>query len=146
MTIVERIKDLQLQKEGGVSLNRLEQALGIGKSTISSWDKKSPSADKLTKLADHFNCSIDYLLGREQQKEAPDDWQELTEDEKELVLYYRVVSHDIKDSVHCLLSAAAKSTALTDHVEERNRSATEIFDTWISEQLNSQEESQGSAL
>ncbi|MEG0473531.1 MAG: helix-turn-helix transcriptional regulator [Christensenella sp.] len=64
MNIVERIKALQKEKDGKISLNALEKQLDIGKSTISSWEKKQPSADKLTKLADYFNVSTDYLLGR----------------------------------------------------------------------------------
>lgn len=79
MTIVELIKQLQSDKEGTVSLNRLEKELGLGKSTISSWAKKSPSIDKLALVADYFNISVDYLIGRTDnaqshisvQKEAP---------------------------------------------------------------------------
>lgn len=64
MTIVELIRKLQLERDGKVSLNRLEKELGLGKSTISSWAKKSPSLDKLILVANHFNVSIDYLAGR----------------------------------------------------------------------------------
>lgn len=67
MNIVERIKFLQKEKDGKVSLNALEKQLDIGKSTISSWEKKQPSADKLAKLADYFNVSTDYLLGRTEE-------------------------------------------------------------------------------
>ncbi len=64
MNIVDRIKKLQQDKEGKISLNALEKVLGFGKSTIASWEKKQPSADKLQKVADYFSVSTDYLLGR----------------------------------------------------------------------------------
>ena len=68
MNIVEKIKLLQKEKDGKVSLNALEKQLEIGKSTISSWEKKQPSADKLEKIADYFNVSVDYLLGRTEER------------------------------------------------------------------------------
>lgn len=64
MNIVDRIKELQKKQHGKVSLNALEKELAIGKSTISSWENKQPSADKLQKVAEYFNVSVDYLLGR----------------------------------------------------------------------------------
>ena len=93
MNIVEKIKELQLQKEGKVSLNRLEQELNLGKSTISSWATKNPSADKLSKVADYFDCSVDYLLGRVDEPHeqipvalyAPHGYENLTDEQKEFV-------------------------------------------------------------
>lgn len=38
--------------------------LGFSKDTINSWKTKSPSVDKIQKVADYFNVSTDYLLGR----------------------------------------------------------------------------------
>lgn len=72
MNIVGRIKLLQKEKDGKVSLNALEKRLDIGKSTISSWEKKQPSADKLEKVANYFNVSTDYLLGRTDDPAPPD--------------------------------------------------------------------------
>ena len=68
-----------LANEKGLSLPTLESALGFGNGTIVKWDKASPNTDKLTKVADFFNVSVDYLLGREQMNEntgaddAPDE-------------------------------------------------------------------------
>lgn len=73
MTIVERIKELQVKKDGKTSLNKLEQELGLGKSTIASWATKKPSSDKLEKIADYFGVSVDYLLGREQTDDVTDE-------------------------------------------------------------------------
>ncbi|MBQ1274162.1 MAG: helix-turn-helix transcriptional regulator [Cellulosilyticum sp.] len=69
MTLKERIK--QLANAKGLSLPALEAQLGFGNGTILKWDKSTPNADKLVKVADYFNVSVDYLLGRE---EAPSDF------------------------------------------------------------------------
>ncbi len=63
MTLKERIK--KLANSEGLSLPKLEEELGFGGGTISRWDKSAPSADKLAKIADRYNVSVDYLLGRE---------------------------------------------------------------------------------
>lgn len=48
-----------------MSLPALEAELGFGNGTIVKWDKASPNSEKLTKVADYFHVSVDYLLGRE---------------------------------------------------------------------------------
>jgi hypothetical protein len=48
-----------------MSLPQLEVELGLGNGTISRWRSSSPNTDKLQKIADYFNVSMDYLLGRD---------------------------------------------------------------------------------
>lgn len=64
MTLVEKIRTLARQRD--LSLPQLEQELGLGNGTISRWRSSSPNTEKLQKIADYFNVSMDYLLGREQ--------------------------------------------------------------------------------
>nr|WP_302597639.1 helix-turn-helix transcriptional regulator [uncultured Cellulosilyticum sp.] len=63
MSIVDKIQHLCNEKK--ITKNALEVELGFGRSTISKWDKSSPSMDKVQKVADYFHVSVDYLLGRE---------------------------------------------------------------------------------
>lgn len=42
----------------------LERALGLANSSIRKWDAPFPSSERLQKVADHFQVSTDYLLGR----------------------------------------------------------------------------------
>lgn len=63
MTLVERIR--ALANKDGMNLPELEVKLGLGNGTISRWNKSKPNTDKLMTIADYFNVSIDYLLGRE---------------------------------------------------------------------------------
>lgn len=62
MTIYQRIKELARLK--GVSIRELEKQLGFSNGAINKWDVKAPS-DKLEKVANYFNVSTDYLLGRD---------------------------------------------------------------------------------
>ena len=58
-------KILQLCKEKGISVARLERETGISNGTISRWGSSSPTVEKLEKVADYFGVSVDSLLGRE---------------------------------------------------------------------------------
>ncbi|WP_231834068.1 helix-turn-helix domain-containing protein [Bacillus subtilis] len=66
MTTFERVK--KLCKDRGISLSRLEENVGFGKNSIYSWKQNNPSSDKLKKVADYFNVSVDYLLGRTEKE------------------------------------------------------------------------------
>lgn len=68
MTLKDRIRVLANSK--GMSLPTLEAELGFGNGTIVKWDKASPNSEKLSKVADYFHVSVDYLLGRDIK---PDD-------------------------------------------------------------------------
>jgi len=62
------IKNLsELIKERQISLRQLEKELKINHSTLSRWlnGKTMPQADCLVKIADYFDCTTDFLLGRE---------------------------------------------------------------------------------
>ncbi|MEC0886807.1 helix-turn-helix transcriptional regulator [Bacillus atrophaeus] len=62
MTAFERVK--KLCKDRGISIAKLEEKVGFGKNSLYSWKQNNPSSDKLHKVADYFNVSVDYLLGR----------------------------------------------------------------------------------
>jgi transcriptional regulator with XRE-family HTH domain len=60
MSLVERIKTLCDSKD--TTLIGLEREIGLGRGTMRRWDDNSPSGDKLQKVAQYFNVSVDYLL------------------------------------------------------------------------------------
>lgn len=64
MTLVEKIK--RLCEEHDITFAALERKLDFGNGTIRKWDNATPSGDKLSKIADYFNVTVDYLLGREE--------------------------------------------------------------------------------
>lgn len=58
----DRIK--QLAKKQGLSINALENKLNLSKNTIYNLKNSKPSSDRLQEIADYFQVSTDYLLGR----------------------------------------------------------------------------------
>ena len=61
-TAFERIKDLADKHQ--ISLNDLEDKLGISRNSLYGIKKANPKSDRLQQIADYFNVSTDYLLGR----------------------------------------------------------------------------------
>lgn len=58
----------------GIS-KKLSEATGISSGNISDWKKgrSKPTAEALTSIADYFDVSVDYLLGREPSSETKKD-------------------------------------------------------------------------
>lgn len=88
---MNRIKELRIA--AGLSQKELAGKIGVTRSTISDWETKrsEPNVLQFTKVADLFNCSIDYLVGREDdfgiiQSSAPNS---LTMLENELLTLFR---------------------------------------------------------
>lgn len=60
-----RLRNLRIEKD--VSQSELAKALGVGSTTINGYESGIilyPPLDKMIKLADYFDVSIDYLSGR----------------------------------------------------------------------------------
>lgn len=58
----EKIKELADKQ--GISLNMLEENLGFSRNTIYNMKKSTPNVERVSKIADYFKVSTDYLLGR----------------------------------------------------------------------------------
>lgn len=60
----------QLRKEKGLTQAELAKLLSIGESTVSFYEsgKRQPDYETLIRLAEVFNVSVDYLLGRTEHK------------------------------------------------------------------------------
>lgn len=60
----ERLRELM--KENALNQVKLAQNAGLKQNTISAWlaGKKEPSLTSLWRVADYFDVSIDYLVGR----------------------------------------------------------------------------------
>lgn len=64
MSAADRI--LQLMERDGVSAVKLQKDLGLNANAVFYWKtgRQKPSAETLSKLADYFGVSVDYLLER----------------------------------------------------------------------------------
>lgn len=83
MDLLERVKKLCSEKK--ISQRKLEAELELSNGSVSKWNKSSPSGDVLQKVADYFNVSVDYLLGRE-EVELPDVYLRLAREAQNLGL------------------------------------------------------------
>jgi len=69
MTVFDRIKSLA--KKHSKTMKQVTIDLGYSENYFYSLKSgKQPSAEKLSEIADYFNVSVDYLLGRE-ERETP---------------------------------------------------------------------------
>ncbi len=87
----ERIKTLRLAKS--ISQVDLAVMLNVSKQSVSNWenDNIQPSIDMLIRLADIFNVSTDYLLGRDIRRNLDTD--NLTDSELE---HIQIIINDIR--------------------------------------------------
>lgn len=61
--LYKKIKDLCCDEH--ISVSQLEKTLGFSRGSIDKWKSSVPSADKLQKVAEHFNVTIKSLLEEE---------------------------------------------------------------------------------
>ncbi|VOZ71432.1 phage transcriptional regulator, Cro/CI family [Streptococcus pneumoniae] len=59
---LEKIKELA--KKRGIPLTKLEESLGYSTNYFYTLKTKTPNSERLQQIADYFNVSTDYLLGR----------------------------------------------------------------------------------
>lgn len=86
---MDRIKSLCADKK--VTFAEVERKTGISNGQIRRWDSSSPKIDNVRKVADYFNVTTDYLLGRTDVKSfdepetiaAHHDGEEWTDEELE---------------------------------------------------------------
>ena len=71
MSLLDKIKLLASTHQ--LSLAELERKLDFSNGSLRKWDSSTPSGDKIEKVADHFNVSTDYLLGRTDNPKIADD-------------------------------------------------------------------------
>ena len=66
--VIARLKSLRNSKK--LSQKDFAQALRVSQQTVASWEsgRTEPSNTALRDIADYFNVSTDYLLGRETPK------------------------------------------------------------------------------
>lgn len=62
-----------LMSETKTTQLQLSKAVNVSQGNVSDWKngRSFPKSDVLSRLADYFNVSTDYLLGRTDQKEMP---------------------------------------------------------------------------
>ena len=62
MSLLENVKELVSQRK--MTVSELERKHDFSQWSIRQWDKTYPGVDKVQKVAEYFDVSTDYLLGR----------------------------------------------------------------------------------
>lgn len=99
---MERIKELRLSKN--LSQKELAEILGCNQTAVGKYERGQlePNITTLNQLADFFGCSIDYLVGREDDfgnvsiSSSPSD---LSKDEKTLLERFRKLGPFERESI-----------------------------------------------
>lgn len=65
---------VQLLQEYNVTPYRVSKETGVGQSSLTDWKtgRATPKTDKLQKIADYFNVSLDWLIGKSDFKNVED--------------------------------------------------------------------------
>lgn len=73
MTFIQRLK--ALMKSRNVTDKQLTEELGLAKNSVTYWKNKGniPKGDTLELIAEYFNVSVDYLLGKTDIKKEQTD-------------------------------------------------------------------------
>ena len=115
-----RLKELRLDK--GLKQSELANILMTTQATIGKYERGDlePNLDFLKKLADFFEVSTDYLLGREDdfgiiQTKTPGE--SYTREERQLVEDYRALAPDLQE----MILATIRTWKSTEANEERKR-------------------------
>ena len=73
---LEKIKELAQKR--GISLQKVAEDLGYSINYLYTLKEKTPKSDRLQEIADYFNVSTDYLLGRTDNPAIAGDSKEYT--------------------------------------------------------------------
>lgn len=89
MNLVQRIRNLCNSQN--LTFAELERTLGFSNGQIRRWEKTKPGIDKIQKVADYFDVSVDYLLGREKDEYAGE------QEDEEIRIMHRGVKNMTKE-------------------------------------------------
>lgn len=76
---------IKLAQQKGVTAYKISKATGISQQTFTDWKngRSTPKQDKLQKIAEYFDVSLEYLMtGKESEHKAP-----VTDDDVKLALF-----------------------------------------------------------
>lgn len=97
--MVKNLRKLRMSR--GLSQQQLADIINTSQQSINKYENHNvePDISTLIKFADYFQVSVDYLIGHvPDETNCPPDT-ELSKEEYRLVLNYRRLSKDEKDSI-----------------------------------------------
>lgn len=93
---MNKLKELRKQKE--LSQKEIAEIIGVERNTYGNYEieRSEPSISMLTKLADYFDVSIDYLVGRADELDRVIIEHNITSDERQMLQLYRKLNQNMK--------------------------------------------------
>lgn len=84
----------ELREERGVSMMTLAKAIGVSDTAVCKWENQDsePKLSYIIKLADYFNCTADYLIGRSDDFGGYIEQTQLNEEETVILKKFRSLS------------------------------------------------------
>ena len=83
----------ELCLQNNITPSNLVEKIGIARGSVTKWKNGSiPQSSTLQKIADYFGVTVDYLLGKTDQKEKPSDTEYLTAFEHIIIERLRTLS------------------------------------------------------
>ena len=96
-----------LRQEYGISQQRLADVIGVSQQSINQYENHSvePDISVLTRLADHFNTSIDFIVGRTNIRRPIEHTEafHLNRDESDVVTQYRALKGSEKQCIALMI-------------------------------------------
>lgn len=101
----------ELCKRKGVSANKAATDIGLSDAAPTMWKKKGsiPKGATLSKLADYFGVSVEYLLTRQKESPAPANGDGLSDGQREIMALFDTL--DLPDQTALLATAKALAEA-----------------------------------
>jgi len=102
MSMLSNLKKLRTNK--GISQQKLAEIIGVSQQSINKYENHNVEPDIFTliSLAEYFNTSIDYLVGRFDNQELSNF--RLKESEKEMIKKYRALNDSEKRCITTLIT------------------------------------------
>lgn len=91
----------ELLDENDLNRKQFSEKSGIPYTTVIGWTKlnRLPDYTALVKIADYFNCSIDYLTGRQDTFEYASSQNEMSVKEQSLLKNFRALNPENKELI-----------------------------------------------
>ncbi len=100
----------ELLEDYNLNRKQFAEQSGIPYTTVIGWTKlnRLPDYTALIKIADFFHCSIDYLVGRQDDSENGGSFSEVSHSEQTLLKDFRELNSDNKELVSKLVKNLIK--------------------------------------
>ena len=95
----------ELRKTQNMTMKQLGEVLGVAESTISQYEtgKRQPDNETLLRLSQFFNVTVGYLLGAEDKKGAPVNYDKDALGDAGLYAAFKAASKETQEAIRLLL-------------------------------------------